>query len=92
MAAIARRPRNGLGIGLWLAAVMGIAGCEQPPPPSPPPSPEAAQGLVLTARDFAALPGWGEDRLSGALPALRRSCKALTKPPPCRPCAGPARP
>jgi membrane-bound lytic murein transglycosylase A len=85
MAAIARRPRNGLGIGLWLAAVMGIAGCEQPPPPSPPPSPEAAQGLVLTARDFAALPGWGEDRLSGALPALRRSCKALTKPPPDKP-------
>jgi len=87
MAASARSPRDGLGIGLWLVVLLGIAGCEQPQrsPPPPPPPQGVAEGLVLTVRDFAALPGWGEDRLSEALPALRRSCKALTKPPPDKP-------
>ena len=85
MAASARSPRDGLGIGLWLVVLLGIAGCEQPQRSPPPPPQGVAEGLVLTARDFAALPGWGEDRLSEALPALRRSCKALTKPPPDKP-------
>jgi membrane-bound lytic murein transglycosylase A len=87
MATSARSHRNGLGIGLWLVALLGFAGCEQQPEPPPPPSPpqDTAQGLNLTARDFAVLPGWGEDRLSESLPALRRSCKALTKPPPDKP-------
>jgi membrane-bound lytic murein transglycosylase A len=85
MATSARSPRYGLGVGLWLAALLGIAGCEQQPEPPPPPPPDVAQGLNLTARDFAALPGWAEDRLSEALPALRRSCKALTKASPDKP-------
>jgi membrane-bound lytic murein transglycosylase A len=63
--------------------LLATAGCEQQPEPAPPapPQQDTAEGLNLTVRDFAALPGWDEDRLSEALPALRRSCKALTKPP-----------
>ncbi len=35
--------------------------------------------LTLQAVDFAALPGWKEDAVGEALPALRKSCRRLAK-------------
>ncbi len=54
-----------------LAACLAMAGCaaevvEQPP--------EAA---LLSPASFESLPGWGDDRVSEALPALLRSCRRL---------------
>ncbi len=77
----------------WAAAlaVIGtalLAGCEKAPKkPEPVKVPEP---LVLTETSFAELPGWNADSLSGALPALRRSCGRLLGQPDNRP-VGPDR-
>jgi membrane-bound lytic murein transglycosylase A len=46
-------------------------------PPSPPPEPE----LVLAPAEFTDLPGWEEDDLAEALPALLASCRVLARRP-----------
>ena len=53
---------------------------EPPPPPVTEPEEPAAQ-LRLTRVDFAALPGWADDKHAESLVALRRSCKALRRKP-----------
>ncbi len=40
----------------------------------PAPSPSTVAPLVLVRSDFAVLPGWEEDRVAEAVPAIRRSC------------------
>ena len=47
-----------------------LAACEKKPPPPAPP-------LGFTEVAFAALPGWFEDDVGAALPALARSCARL---------------
>ncbi len=49
--------------------------------PAEPPEPR----LDLEPASFAALPGWTEDGLSGALDSLLASCSALERQPPARP-------
>ncbi|MBL8839674.1 MAG: murein transglycosylase A [Alphaproteobacteria bacterium] len=49
--------------------LLSLTGC-------PPPAPEQDR-LQLAPAEFAALPGWREDRLDDALAALRRSCARL---------------
>jgi membrane-bound lytic murein transglycosylase A len=68
---IARRAVLGLG----LAAIVLAAGCERRPPA---PLPDL---LTLTRAAYADLPGWREDAVSEALPALRRSCGRLLRAP-----------
>ncbi|WP_193366770.1 murein transglycosylase A [Pelagibius marinus] len=71
--------------GLLLAACGG----EEPAPPKEPPEPPKAEAelppaepaLLLEPVDFAALPGWEEDDLAAALPALTRSCGRLLAQP-----------
>ena len=58
---------------IWLAAFLGLLGLGAcGPEPEPAVLPE---GLVLTAYDFERLPGWADDRVSQAVPALRKSCE-----------------
>lgn len=55
-----------------------------PREPAPPePAPREPSPPPLSA--FAALPGWGEDDLAEALPALRRTCERLLRVPDDRP-------
>ncbi len=56
--------------GLVLLAPLG---CTREPPPAP--------KLVLARADFATLPGWTTDDPAAALPALLKSCKAITALP-----------
>jgi membrane-bound lytic murein transglycosylase A len=49
-----------------------------PPEIAEPPEPRR----VLVPSDFAALPGWAEDPVSEALPALLRSCDVFSRRPP----------
>lgn len=44
--------------------------------------PEAPPGLKVSPSSFSMLPGWGEDRLGEALPALLNSCQVIGKKPP----------
>lgn len=61
---------------LATAAVLGLAGCEKPAPP-----PVAPDRLVLTPARFTDLPGWTEDKVVDAWPALLRSCALLSVQP-----------
>ncbi|MEE8534645.1 MAG: murein transglycosylase A [Kiloniellales bacterium] len=72
-----RRGRTGRRavVGLGLVALFLTAGCERPPPE---PLPDA---LTLTRVAFNDLPGWREDAVAEALPALRRSCGRLLRAP-----------
>lgn len=69
-----------------ICGLVGLAGCEttRPAPNStaalPPPG-----NLILQPAAFTALPGWGNDRLSEAWPALLKSCEAIGKLPPNQP-------
>ncbi|MBP6776432.1 MAG: MltA domain-containing protein [Piscinibacter sp.] len=79
---------------LRFAAILGgalLAGCASvvAPPPAPGPAasapPPVAAAVEIRARSrwvpvpFTDLPGWDQDRLEEALPALRQGC---TRPPP----------
>ncbi len=66
---------------LWVLALVAAAlgACEREP------AVEAPERLVLTPVAFDEIPGWGEDRLSEALPALARSCARLAGQPEARP-------
>jgi membrane-bound lytic murein transglycosylase A len=60
-----------------LAVVALVAGCAAPPAPPPKPA-----HLVLQPAAFDALPGWSEDDVAAAIPALLKSCaRRLTEPP-----------
>ncbi len=72
MIAASGRSRRALLVALALAACAG--------PPEPPSAPGAA--LSLQRVDFAALPGWGDDRPAEAMQALRASCTTLRARPP----------
>ena len=58
-----------------------LAACERGSPPPPAPSPPAPISTALTLRpaSYAELPGWPEDRIVEALPALRSSCRRILK-------------
>ena len=59
-----------------LLAAISLAACEKAPPP-----PKEPVGLVLTAVGFDDLPGWDQDPVGAALPALKRSCTRLLARP-----------
>lgn len=61
-----------MGAAALLGALTACSPADSPP--EPPPLPD---GVTLTAVGYDALPGWTEDRISEALPALRRSCDRL---------------
>lgn len=60
-------------IGLLASLTVALAGCGRPPAAPP--------GLSLIPTSFTALPGWEQDRMTEALPALLRSCAAIAKLP-----------
>lgn len=59
------------GLAALVAALL-VSSCAEPPP---------ADRLTLTPVAFAELRGWGDDRVSEALPALLRSCAVLDGKP-----------
>ena len=69
---------------LLLAATLALAACGQksaPPPlvsPSVPPPPDRLSYIPVS---FSQLPGWENDRLAEAVPALRKSCERLMQLP-----------
>lgn len=66
-----------------LALSLVLVACERKEEAkAPPPPPDA---LTLTAVGFGDLPGWSDDRIADALPALARSCTRLKPLPPDRP-------
>lgn len=73
--------RRRLGIGLALLLALVVAGGlwlwqRSVPPEAPPPD-----RLALSPAGFADLPGWRQDRLAEAVPALLRSCGVLLRLP-----------
>ena len=57
-----------------------LAACERgSPPPAPPPPVPISTALTLRPTSYAELPGWPEDRIIEALPALRSSCRRILK-------------
>ncbi len=71
------------GIAALLMTLPMVAACGPTPPApvSPAPTPPAAVSteLRLSQARFEDLPGWSEDRMIEALPALRRSCSRLLR-------------
>jgi membrane-bound lytic murein transglycosylase A len=67
-----------------------LAGWQLRPAPvaEAPPAPRAAPRLTLAASGFADLPGWSDDAVAEAVPALIRSCRRLLR----RPVDGPVGP
>lgn len=61
---------------LPLCLCLFVIGCERPPDRA-----ELSDNLQLIPVGFEALPGWREDTIAEALPALRRSCGALLRQP-----------
>jgi membrane-bound lytic murein transglycosylase A len=56
-----------------------LAACGEAPRDKPKAKTEAAPKLLLARVAFADLPGWGDDRVAEALPALKRSCERLLR-------------
>ncbi len=74
--------------GLLLALLAACGGEEPAPPKAPPETPKAEAELppappavLLEPVGFAELPGWDEDEVAAALPALTRSCGRLLAQP-----------
>lgn len=67
---------------LWfgaLAVLALLAGCAAPPPPNQ--QKPAKAKLILQPASFDALPGWRDDHVAAALPALLKSCaRRLAQP------------
>jgi membrane-bound lytic murein transglycosylase A len=65
-----------------LASVLIFAGCQVAPPVAPPapPAPEAPRA-TWTRVGFDALPGWRDDAVEAAWPALLIGCRALASSP-----------
>ncbi len=73
---------RGLLAGGMLA--LALASCAPAPKPEPVPTPAPPTGpdrAILRPAAFTDLPGWRDDAVSAALPALRRSCERLAKLP-----------
>ncbi len=74
---------------LLLAGALFAAACQQEPPAEEkaeaPPEVPAAPSLILTPVSLAEIPGYGDDRISEALPALKKSCLRLRSLPDDRP-------
>ena len=71
-------------VRIALFAVLGVSliACEPRAPEKPPaPEPEPAAELLLEPTVYDQLPGWREDKLAEAFPALRRSCERLLRGP-----------
>ncbi len=62
-----------------LTAALLLAACEKKPPV------EVPDQLLLIPTTYEALPGWGEDTVAEAVPALVRSCARLLGQPDARP-------
>ncbi|HEY5597943.1 MAG TPA: murein transglycosylase A [Kiloniellales bacterium] len=79
----AGRGRRVFSFGLKLvvvsAAALVLAACEKKPPV------ELPDQLLLIPTSYDILPGWGEDTVSDAVPALIRSCARLLGQPDARP-------
>ena len=60
-----------------------LSACERKPQPAPPAT--VSKELRLTPARFSDLPGWGEDRMADAVPALQRSCTRLLRSDPTAP-------
>jgi membrane-bound lytic murein transglycosylase A len=87
------RPRAACSLSppiLVAAAVLLVAGCvtappERPPAAPPPAAPPPAAPPSLPAKyvpaAWTALPGWADDRVDEAWPALRAGCAALAVAP-----------
>jgi len=63
------------------AVVALAAACAPEPAPEPPPPPAIPDNMQLSPVGFDALPGWSQDRVIAALPALRRSCDKFAARP-----------
>ena len=61
-----------------------LTACERKPQPPAPPA-AVSKELRLTPSRLAELPGWSEDRIVDALPALQRSCARLLRSDPAAP-------
>ncbi|MEX0921380.1 MAG: MltA domain-containing protein [Rhodovibrionaceae bacterium] len=69
-----------IGIAALLLLGAAVAACEMVS--APPPEPPARQAeLLLTPARFADLPGWRDDAVSAALPALQQSCARFERLP-----------
>lgn len=68
---------SGLGLWFWYA----IESDDLPDLSDLIPGPPAEDRLVLEPARFAELPGWGEDAVAEALPALLRSCRRISRLP-----------
>lgn len=64
---------------LWLPVLFFITACTGV---SEVVEPEGAPPLTLKAASFSDLPGWAQDDVSAALPALKLSCARILKSPP----------
>lgn len=63
---------------------LALAACAPAPRPEPPPAaapPAGPDRAVLKPAAFADLPGWRDDAVAAALPALLRSCDRIAKLP-----------
>ena len=60
--------------GVGLIAALLLCGCQVTPPIAPP---AAAPRVAFTPTNFAALPGWRDDRIESAWPAFLVGCRAL---------------
>ena len=60
----------------FLIALLFVAACSEEPDPS-----TAEPPLILKASEFKDLPGWNNDDMTQALPALRISCERIIKRP-----------
>ncbi|UUX52183.1 murein transglycosylase A [Nisaea acidiphila] len=60
---------------LWLLIFFVLAGCT----PEQPPEPAAPEQVSYEKVALSSLPGWSEDRLQEALPALKRSCGKMRR-------------
>ncbi len=68
-----------------IAGVAALAACAVAPVPPPLPTTAGPDTLVLTAVGFDQLPGWDEDDLAQAVPALKKSCERIAALPPGQP-------
>jgi membrane-bound lytic murein transglycosylase A len=66
-------------IGAATGAVLALHLRPQPAPivlaPEPAPEPELETSVSYLSVEMTSLPGWSQDKVLGALPALRRSCR-----------------
>lgn len=72
-----------LTVAVWVLLEEQSVGSVVPvrPPPRPRPAPPPEPEVVLEAATFDDLPGWRDDDLTEALPALAASCQVLGRRP-----------